>query len=160
MPWSGRSWLWWSWTAAPLDDNDRMVLHAAQAVGRPSYWRTSPTCPRRRICPAWSGRGSTCCPSAPKRPGAWRPWRRRSPAASPPAPNSRASCFTNARQAEAAGRAEQALAAVQSGLEAGMPLDAVLSDVECALAALGEISGRRVTEDVTSRIFSRFCVGK
>ena len=55
---------------------------------------------------------------------------------------------------------EQALAAVQSGLEAGMPPDAVLSDVECALAALGEISGRRVTEDVTSRIFSRFCVGK
>lgn len=41
-----------------------------------------------------------------------------------------------------------------------MPPDAVLSDVECALAALGEISGRRVTEDVTSRIFSRFCVGK
>ena len=61
-----------------------------------------------------------------------------------------------ARLAEAAGRAEQALAAVQSGLEAGMPPDAVLSDVECALAALGEISGRRVAEDVTSRIFSRF----
>ena len=67
----------------------------------------------------------------------------------------RQKAVTRAEQA-----AEQALAAVQSGLEAGMPPDAVLSDVECALAALGEISGRRVTEDVTSRIFSRFCVGK
>jgi tRNA modification GTPase len=41
-----------------------------------------------------------------------------------------------------------------------MPPDAVLSDVEGALEALGEVNGRRVSEDVTSRIFERFCVGK
>ena len=68
--------------------------------------------------------------------------------------------LTNARQAEAAQRAEQALEAVQDGLEAGMSPDAVLSDVEFAMAALAEVTGRRVTEDVTARIFSRFCVGK
>lgn len=68
--------------------------------------------------------------------------------------------LTNARQAEAAQRAEQALDAAQNALRAGMPPDAVLSDVEFALAALAEITGRRVTEDVTARIFSRFCVGK
>jgi tRNA modification GTPase len=38
--------------------------------------------------------------------------------------------------------------------------DAVLSDVEAALAALGELNGLQVSEDVTSRIFQRFCVGK
>ena len=42
----------------------------------------------------------------------------------------------------------------------GMPADAVLSDVEAAMAALGELTGRSVCEDVTSRIFERFCVGK
>ena len=42
----------------------------------------------------------------------------------------------------------------------GLTADAVLSDVEAALAALGEVTGRSVTEDVTRRIFERFCVGK
>ena len=68
--------------------------------------------------------------------------------------------LTNARQAEAVGRAAEALRAVEEALEAGMPPDAVLSDVENALYALGEVTGRRVSEDITSRIFARFCVGK
>ena len=68
--------------------------------------------------------------------------------------------LTNARQAEAAGRALEAVEAARSALEAGMPADAVFSDVEVALAALGELTGRSVREDVTSRIFERFCVGK
>jgi len=28
------------------------------------------------------------------------------------------------------------------------------------MAALGELSGKTVREDITSRIFERFCVGK
>ena len=68
--------------------------------------------------------------------------------------------LTNARQAEAAQRAEQALEAVRDGLKSGMSPDAVLSDVEFAMTALAEVTGRRITEDVTARIFSRFCVGK
>ena len=45
-------------------------------------------------------------------------------------------------------------------LGAGMPPDAVVADVEEALSALGELTGRTVREDVTARIFARFCVGK
>ena len=51
--------------------------------------------------------------------------------------------LTNARQAEAAQRAEQALEAVRDGLKSGMSPDAVLSDVEFAMTALAEVTGRR-----------------
>lgn len=41
-----------------------------------------------------------------------------------------------------------------------MPLDIIASDVwECA-EALGEITGRNVTDDVVDAIFSKFCLGK
>lgn len=70
------------------------------------------------------------------------------------------SLLSNARQAEAAGRAETALAAALEGLALGVTPDALLTDVEGALAALGELTGRTVREDVTDRIFTRFCVGK
>ncbi len=68
--------------------------------------------------------------------------------------------LTNLRQAEGAARAREALLRVRSGLESGMTPDGLLTDMEEALAALGEITGRTVAEDVTSRIFERFCVGK
>ena len=41
-----------------------------------------------------------------------------------------------------------------------MTPDAVLSDAERALSALGELTGRTLREDLTARIFERFCVGK
>jgi len=78
----------------------------------------------------------------------------------PPEEREDGGLLTNARQAQAAERAAQALASVQTGLEAGMTPDAVLSDVEEALSALGEITGKTVREDITTRIFERFCVGK
>ena len=68
--------------------------------------------------------------------------------------------LTNARQAEAAGRAREAVRRGAQALSAGMPPDAVVADVEEAMAALGELTGRTVREDVTARIFERFCVGK
>jgi tRNA modification GTPase len=68
--------------------------------------------------------------------------------------------LTNARQAEAVERAAQALRRVEEGLLCGMSPDGVLTDVEDALHALGEVTGRSVSEDITGRIFSRFCVGK
>ena len=42
----------------------------------------------------------------------------------------------------------------------GMTPDAVLVDVEAAMESLGEATGRVVREDITNRIFERFCVGK
>ena len=68
--------------------------------------------------------------------------------------------LTNARQAEAVSRAVEALRGAREALESGVAPDAALSDVEAAMAALGELTGRTVREDVTARIFERFCVGK
>lgn len=68
--------------------------------------------------------------------------------------------LTNARQAAAVERAAQDLRRAQEGLDGGIPPDLLLTDVESALEALGELTGTTVREDITSRIFQRFCVGK
>ena len=68
--------------------------------------------------------------------------------------------LTNARQAEAVKRAIEAMEAALQTMEAGMTPDIVLTEMEGAMAALGELTGRTVREDVTNRIFQRFCVGK
>ena len=68
--------------------------------------------------------------------------------------------LTNARQAEAVSRALEAVRGAETALRGGTTPDAALSDVEAAMAALGELTGKTVREDVTARIFSRFCVGK
>ena len=68
--------------------------------------------------------------------------------------------FTNARQAAAAQEAVRCLGQAVNAPEEGMPPDGPLSDVELAMAALGELTGRNIQEDVVDRIFSRFCVGK
>ena len=70
------------------------------------------------------------------------------------------SLLTNARQAEAASRARTSVASALEGLDSGMTPDALLTDAEEAMTALGELTGRSVREDITDRIFSRFCVGK
>ena len=68
--------------------------------------------------------------------------------------------LTNARQADAARRALESVVLARQGLRAGYTPDAVLVDVENGLAALGELTGRSVRQDITARIFERFCVGK
>lgn len=68
--------------------------------------------------------------------------------------------LTNQRQAEAAGRALEAVRRAGEALDLGVTPDALLTDVEEALSALGELTGQSVREDVTARIFQRFCVGK
>ncbi len=70
------------------------------------------------------------------------------------------SLLTNARQADAIVRARKSLAAAARSLSAGFTPDAVLMDVEGAMLALGEVTGRTMREDITNRIFERFCVGK
>ena len=42
----------------------------------------------------------------------------------------------------------------------GITPDALLSDIERAVEALGEMTGRTVSEEIIDNIFSRFCVGK
>ena len=68
--------------------------------------------------------------------------------------------LTNARQYDAVGRAVEAMEAALAAMDEGRTPDIVLTESEGALAALGELTGRSVREDVTARIFARFCVGK
>ncbi|MBQ9721659.1 MAG: tRNA uridine-5-carboxymethylaminomethyl(34) synthesis GTPase MnmE [Oscillospiraceae bacterium] len=75
-------------------------------------------------------------------------------------PVSAGGILTNARQAEAVGRSLEALEAALDAMEQAMTSDIVLTEIEGAMSALGELSGRSVREDVTDRIFQRFCVGK
>ena len=68
--------------------------------------------------------------------------------------------LTNARQADAVSRAAEAIRSARAALEGGLTPDAVLADTERAVNALGELTGRTLREDLTTRIFERFCVGK
>jgi tRNA modification GTPase len=68
--------------------------------------------------------------------------------------------LTNTRQEEAVSRALESLQAALEAMTEGVTPDAVLTEAEEAMAALGELTGKSVREDVTDRIFSRFCVGK
>lgn len=70
------------------------------------------------------------------------------------------SILTNTRQYDACRRAYEAMLRSLQGLKLGLTPDAVLTDVEEAMEAMGEVTGATVREDITSRIFERFCVGK
>ena len=70
------------------------------------------------------------------------------------------SILTNARQAGALLHGAKALSSALSALREGLTPDAVLLDVEAAMEALGEVTGKTVREDIVQRIFERFCVGK
>ena len=59
--------------------------------------------------------------------------------------------------------AENALNFINEAVNAvqlGITLDAVTVIIEEAINSLLELTGERVTETVTDKIFSRFCVGK
>ena len=70
------------------------------------------------------------------------------------------SVLTNPRQYDAVRRAYEAMGSALQGLQLGLTPDAVLTDVEAAMDAMGEVTGATVREDITARIFERFCVGK
>ncbi len=76
------------------------------------------------------------------------------------APEEAGSLLTDGRQEEAALRARAAVRRAREALEGGLTPDAVLTDAEEALDALGELTGRTAREEIVERIFSRFCVGK
>ena len=75
-------------------------------------------------------------------------------------PGEAGSLLTDRRQEDAARRALAALRRGREALESGLTPDAVLTDVEEALDAIGELTGRAAKEEIVSAIFSRFCVGK
>lgn len=68
--------------------------------------------------------------------------------------------ITNARQAEAIEAALSSLDEAINAMETGLTPDLVLTMTEQAMENLGLLSGKTVREDITARIFERFCVGK
>ena len=70
------------------------------------------------------------------------------------------SLLTDARQEDAVSRALAAIRRASAAMNSGLTPDAILTDAEDALNALGELTGRTAKEDIVGTIFSRFCVGK
>ncbi|MGM9618783.1 MAG: tRNA uridine-5-carboxymethylaminomethyl(34) synthesis GTPase MnmE [Oscillospiraceae bacterium] len=78
----------------------------------------------------------------------------------PTQPEAGGTLLTNPRQADAVERALAALRRAKGAYDAGLTADAILTDTEEALSALGELTGKTLREDLVHSIFSRFCVGK
>jgi tRNA modification GTPase len=70
------------------------------------------------------------------------------------------SVLTNTRQTDAIRRTADAVRNAIKGLREGVTTDAVLAEMERALACVSELTGRRVREEIIDEIFARFCVGK
>ena len=68
--------------------------------------------------------------------------------------------LTNERQISAVSEALAAIKRAEAALVSGMTPDAVLTDAEEAMDALGSLTGKVARDDIVSAIFSRFCVGK
>ena len=140
--------------SAPLSDEDEAVLEAAKAAEHRIVLRSKADLPaawtREDAIPvsAVTGEGLPALESAV---AALYP-----PDVSVPV----GQVLTNPRQADAVARALEYIRAATDALDAGVTPDAVLTEVEGAMNALGELSGRVVREDITNGIFARFCVGK
>ena len=68
--------------------------------------------------------------------------------------------ISNARQSAAVNSAIEALTIAIDAIEGDLPLEICCAEVENTMSALGELDGRTVSEDIVSRIFANFCVGK
>ena len=67
---------------------------------------------------------------------------------------------TNVRHRDALRRAGESLGQALTSVESGMAGELVSIDVRAAADALGEITGAITTDEILSRIFSEFCIGK
>ena len=68
--------------------------------------------------------------------------------------------ITNARQKSLLFETEEALSMVITGIEDGMSEEFLVVDLMNAYTALGKIIGEEVGDDVVSRVFEKFCMGK
>jgi tRNA modification GTPase len=67
---------------------------------------------------------------------------------------------TNVRHAVLLERTKESLARAATALEAGVPEEFPLADLQDAAQALQEITGKRTSDDLLRHIFERFCIGK
>ena len=68
--------------------------------------------------------------------------------------------LTNVRHKTALDRTVKSLTYVRQSIQSGMPEDFYSIDLMDAYAALGEILGEDVGDDLVNTIFSKFCMGK
>ncbi len=68
--------------------------------------------------------------------------------------------ITNPRHRDSLVRANSLLKGIIGDITSGIPFDIILSDMELAISALGEIGGETVSDEIVENIFSNFCVGK
>ncbi len=144
--------------ASPLDAEDREAIRAARSAPRSVAVLNKSDLPQRvfrvelpfeTVFSLSASRGTGLQPLVD--------WVEKTFAADIPCDGS---ILTNVRQGEAVRRAGEALDAALEAMRAGITPDAVLTELEAAMEALGELTGRTVREDITQRIFERFCVGK
>ena len=67
---------------------------------------------------------------------------------------------TGARQFADLTIAKECLGEAVAQLEDGIPFDLCCVGIENAMAAIGQVGGREISEDIVAEIFSKFCVGK
>ena len=146
--------------AHPLDEDDRQVIDAAQAAQVRIAVLNKSDLPAAVQPEALAARfDAVCVLSAKERTGLEA--LERVVAEHFPAPDAPAGeILTNARHAEAIGRALESLRAAREAMLQGVTPDAVLTEAEEAMSAIGELTGASIREDITERIFARFCVGK
>lgn len=68
--------------------------------------------------------------------------------------------LTRIRQKNALEKTADAIRSFLNGMAAGISEDLLAVDLREALAAIGEITGKNVQEEVVSGIFAQFCIGK
>ena len=146
--------------ARPLDDDDRQVIAAAQAAPVRIAVLNKADLPAAVQPDTLAAQfDAVCVLSAKERTGLET--LEQAVAEHFPAPDAPAGeILTNARHAEAIGRALESLRAAREAMLLGVTPDAVLTEAEEAMAAIGELTGASIREDITNRIFARFCVGK
>jgi tRNA modification GTPase len=68
--------------------------------------------------------------------------------------------LSSLRHKDALTRAKKSLSLAKESLHKNLSPEFVALDLKIALDAIGEVIGKTVTEDILSKIFSEFCIGK
>ena len=74
--------------------------------------------------------------------------------------NTNSGFLANERQRACVIRAAESVNRALGAVQSGITPDAVGVDLEQALDAVYELSGRKASEEVIAEVFKRFCVGK
>jgi tRNA modification GTPase len=68
--------------------------------------------------------------------------------------------LSSLRHKDALTRAKRSLSLAKDSLNKNLSPEFVVLDLKAALDAIGEVIGKTVTDDILSKIFSEFCIGK